>query len=271
MKSLEKAFERIPLLRDYQPDDFKIQLLPGLTNHTYHLKNFDNDWVLRIPKSDTNAYIDRKAEITNNKIAIQLGLAPACLWRDESGLSLTATLQHTQSPAAEDLRNPDILSAVLEKLKLLHSSKQKFNGYVNIRELLQRYFSLIPATQQSLIHKDFTNALQRLNLIEEKDRTLTPSHNDLILQNLLIDADRQVWFIDWEYSSMASPYWDLATLCNAADFNLEHSVKLLNIYDNQHKISDTDLLLDYRYVLQVLTQCWMMAFDNSQNLACPAK
>ncbi len=263
MKELKHAFERIPLLKDYQPADFKIQRLPGLTNHSFHLKNLENDWVLRIPKMDTNCYIDRKAEAINNNIAIQLKLAPSCLWRDDSGLSLTTTLCHTQSPTAQDLSNPEILSSVLKKLKILHTSKQNFHGRVNIRALIKRYFSLIPSQQQPLISHDFSNALERLISIEKKDLTLTPSHNDLILQNLLINANSQIWFIDWEYSSMASPYWDLATLCNAADFDLEQSFNLLNIYHNQQNISDIDLLMDYRYVLQVLSQCWMMAFNKN--------
>jgi thiamine kinase-like enzyme len=269
VSSLNKAFKHIPLLQNYHPADFKIRRLPGLTNHTYHLKNYDKDWVLRIPKMDTNAYIDRKAEITNNEIAVQLGLAPNCLWRDDSGLSLTTTLPHTKSPVEEDLRNPDILKAVLAKLEILHNSQQKFHGRVNIRELLERYFSLVPAAYKSSILNDFNEALQHLTSIEQKDNTLTPSHNDLILQNLLIDANRQVWFIDWEYSSMASPYWDLATLCNAADFNHELSVNLLNMYHSQHNISDIDLLMDYRQVLKVLTLCWMLSFNNSLNHATP--
>lgn len=267
MKALRQAFERIPLLRNYQPDDFKIQRLPGLTNHTYHIKNLEHDWVLRIPKPDTNAYIDRRAEVANNEIAIQLGLAPDCLWRDDSGLSLTKTLQHTQSPTAADLCSPEILRAVLARLEKLHNSQQKFHGRVNIRELLKRYFALVPVAYKASIHNDFTSALQRLTIIEQKDRTLTPSHNDLILQNLLIDTNQQVWFIDWEYSSMASPYWDLATLCNTADLDLEQSFNLLKMYKSQHHISDIDLLMDYRQVLEVLTQCWMLSFDNPLNIS----
>jgi thiamine kinase-like enzyme len=266
VKLLKQAFERIPLLQDFQPADFEIKRLPGLTNHTFHLKNQQNDWVLRIPKTETNGFIDRKAEANNNHIAIQLGLAPNSLWRDESGLSLTTTLVHTQSPTAQDLYKQEVLTQVLQKLKILHSSKQKFLGSVDLKALLKRYFSLIPDVRQSSVHNAFSNALQCLNNIETKDCTLAPSHNDLILQNLLIDTNSQVWFIDWEYSSMASPYWDLATLCNAADFDLEQSVNLLNIYDTQHNTSDIDLLMDYRFVLQVLSQCWMMAFNKVENI-----
>jgi thiamine kinase-like enzyme len=261
VKELNLAFKRIPLLQDYQPADFKIQRLPGLTNHTFHLKNPQVDWVVRIPKADTNSYIDRKAEAINSEIAMQLGLAPDCVWRDDEGLSLTRTLRHTQSLTALDICNPEILSLILQKLNILHSSKQSFHGYVNPEALLKRYFSLIPDTQQALIHGDFSNALQCLTIIDNKDRTLTPSHNDLVLQNLLLDTNRQLWFIDWEYSSMASPYWDLATLCNAADFDSEQSENLLNIYHQQQSSSDIELLMNYRYVLKVLSQCWMMAFN----------
>lgn len=265
MKALQQAFKHIPLLQGYQPGDFKIRRLPGLTNLNFHLSNTENDWVLRIPKNETNIYIDRKAEAINNSIAMQLGLAPECLWRDDSGLSLSMTLRHTRSPAKADLHNPETLTQVLQKLKHLHSSKLRFHGKVNLAELLKRYFHLIPATQQSSIHNEFDQAIQRLIIIEKMDSTLAPSHNDLILQNLLFDAQGQLWFIDWEYSSMASPYWDLATLCNAADFDQAQSMNLLNIYHKQQHSSDIDLLMEYRYVLQVLTRCWMMAFCRAES------
>lgn len=265
MNELDTAFARIPLLQGYQPADFNIHRLPGLTNHSFHIKNPEVDWVVRIPRAETNTYIDRKAEATNSRIAAQLGLAPDCLWHDDSGLSLTATLPHTLSPTDQDLKNPEILSLVLQKLEILHGSQRKFQGRVNLKALLQRYFLLIPASQQASIQDHYLNALERLTGIENKDRTLVPSHNDLVLQNLLIDTNRQLWFIDWEYSAMASPYWDLATLCNAADFDLEQCVNLLDSYHSQLNTSDIDLLMDYRHILQVLSHCWMMAFSHTFN------
>jgi thiamine kinase-like enzyme len=263
VKALNQAFGRIPLLKDHQPEDFKIQRLPGLTNHSFHLKSTESDWVLRIPKTDTNEYIDRNAEARNNDMAIQLGLAPKCLWRDDSGLSLTMTLAHTQSPSAQDLCEPEILNEILRKIIVLHNSNEKFQGSVNLRTLLERYFSLIPTPRQSSIYGDFSNALQRLTDLEKRDHALTPSHNDLILQNILIDTSGRTWFIDWEYSSMASPYWDLATLCNTAGFDFDQSVNLLSIYAKQTNTGDIDLLMEYRHVLRILTLCWTMAFSTA--------
>ena len=62
---------------------------------------------------------------------------------------------------------------------------------------------------------------------------------------------------------MASPYWDLATICNAMAFDRNQSSNLLKTYQQQAPISDLELLINYRYVLQVLSICWMAAFTKA--------
>jgi len=90
---------------------------------------------------------------------------------------------------------------------------------------------------------------------------MVPSHNDLVLENILIGTTGRVWLIDWEYSSMASPYWDLAILCNAADFNQDLCAWLLDEYKIHNPTLDAKTLSDYRYMLGVLSICWMAAFS----------
>ncbi len=257
---LGKTFKLVPPLAGYCREDFQIKSLPGFTNRNFHLKNNQHDWVLRIPKQETNQYINRKHERHNASLANQLGIAPECIWRDDTGLSLTMTLLKSDTINETNLVNQKVLSKLAETLGRLHKSKTRFHGVVNLAELLHRYYQLIPERVQCQIEASYKLALRKFEELSAKDKLLVPSHNDLVLENILIDEAEKIWFIDWEYASMASPYWDLATLCNAADFDHAECVNLLEEYKKYNLKLDTQILFEYRYMLKVLSICWMAVF-----------
>ena len=257
---LQAIFERVPPLADLRPDDFKIKPLPGFTNQNFHLQNNQHDWVLRIPKPETNQYLNREHEAHNYKLANKLSITPECVWRDETGLSLTLTLLNSNTLNKSLLNDKMIFNNLILTLSQLHKSRSKFKGVVNLQKLLQRYYKIIPKHLQSRIEPSYKLALKKLEVLSVKEKILVPSHNDLVLENILIDKAEKIWFIDWEYASMASPYWDLATLCNAADFNQAKCTSLLDAYRKFNINLDTEILFEYQYILKVLSICWMADF-----------
>ncbi len=259
----DPIFKRIPQLRRMNSRDFKIRSLPGYTNQNFHLKNDRNDWVLRIPKQETNQYINRQFEAHNADIAARLDIAPHCAWRDDSGLSLSMTLINTRCMIPADLHNESTASVLMKMLKRLHGSETRFHGQVDLPGLLSRYYALVSTHRKQHIKSIYTRAQIKLELLTDGDNNLVSSHNDLVLENILIGDSRQIWIIDWEYASMASPWWDLATLCNAAELSYDESAKLLKIYQGEVSKTAQRLLVNYRYVLQVLSICWMAAFTET--------
>ena len=99
--------------------------------------------------------------------------------------------------------------------------------------------------------------------VQDRDLRYVPSHNDPVLENLLRGRDR-VWLVDWEFSAMASPCWDLATLCNAAQLDYAESCELLADYCVDGIQVEESLLFDYRNLLQLLADCWMAALVESR-------
>ncbi len=59
--------------------------------------------------------------------------------------------------------------------------------------------------------------------------TLAPCHNDPWPGNLL-DTGECVYVIDWEYSGMNDPVWDLADLSVEAGLGLEQEWAMLEVY-----------------------------------------
>lgn len=255
---IEAVFSRAPLLQDFAPVDFKITPLAGYTNLNFRLQNQRYDWVLRIPKAETSRFIDRAAEAYNQALACELGIAPGVDWRDSSGITLTSTLSSGRALRAVDFLDDNMLQAILRPIQRLHRSEFKFHGRVNLRKLLSRYFALLNQADQDRLMPRMQQAERVLSLLESRDSRHVASHNDLVLENLLLDKSR-LWLIDWEYSAMASPYWDLATLCNSANLDLQQSRRLLHVYCAGERQMEESILFDYRGLLKLLSDCWMAA------------
>jgi thiamine kinase-like enzyme len=266
LKLLENSFKRIPELSVYPIAAFDINQLPGYTNLNFHLKNTQHDWVLRIPKEKTNGYINRAAEAHNANIAFNLGLAPKCLWRDSSGYSLSNTIRQSRSLEVTDLNNPECLKQLVASLQQLHQSSQVFQGTVDINDLLSRYYQLMPIAKQKLHAETYLDAKTKIQNVLQQVHKLVPSHNDLVLENILFDSHshtnsdtNKIWIIDWEYATMASPYWDLATLCNEGKFTPSQAENMLTTYQTKGQALDLKILSDYRDILNALSAFWMAA------------
>jgi thiamine kinase-like enzyme len=117
---------------------------------------------------------------------------------------------------------------------------------------------MLSGTDQQRLGPRLQQAERVLKLLQTRDGDYVASHNDLVLDNLMLD-DTRLWLIDWEYSAMASPYWDLATLCNAANLDLAQSQRLLRVYCAGSRVMEESILFDYRELLKLLSDCWMAA------------
>ena len=253
---LDWAFTNIPLLAGYTPQDFTIAPLPGYTNRNYRLSNPEHDWMLRLPRAATDRFIDRAAEAHNQTLAYELDLAPQVLWRDASGITLTPTLRHSRNLRAADFDDETLLPLIVEPLQRLHRNGLEFRGRDHLGELLSQHYELLDAPERLRYGPRMQQAQRVLSLLDSDETPWVASHRDLVMGNLLLTNGR-LWIIDWEYAAMASPYWDLATLCNEAGLDLQQSRRLLQAYCADGPAMKESILFDYRGLLKLFTDCWM--------------
>jgi len=259
---LNSVFAEISILAGLTPDDFTISALPGYTNRNYRLYNRDHDWVLRLPRPTTNGFIDRAAEAHNQTLAHLLGLAPQVAWRNEEGITLTPTLKNCRSLRSEDFASEDGMAVIVEPMRQLHRSGIGFNGRADLAHSLESHYELLDGQRRQDYAPRMQQAQRILSLLEGESEVWVPSHRDPVLGNLLM-AENRLWIIDWEYSAMASPYWDLAILCNEADLDLPQSRLLLQAYCVGGPAMKESMLFDYRGLLKLLSDCWMAALADS--------
>ena len=208
-ETIEEVFSRASVLAGFRPADFTITPLAGYTNRNFHLHNHQHDWVLRIPRAKTNGFIDRAAEAHTQDLAHQFQIAPRVSWRDNQGTTLTPTLSPSRELCAAYFCNDAMLKIIIDPIRCLHRSGLKFRGRVNLQELLDSHFAMLSEHDQQRFEPRLRQAERVLKLLQFRDDAYVASHNDLVLENLMFDHSRW-WLIDWEYSAMASPYWDLA-------------------------------------------------------------
>jgi thiamine kinase-like enzyme len=67
--------------------------------------------------------------------------------------------------------------------------------------------------------------------IESKPTKLAPCHCDPLAENFL-DNGKRMWLVDWEYSGMNDPMWDLGDLSVEAGFSREQDNEMMEAYFN---------------------------------------
>ncbi|MCF6189108.1 MAG: phosphotransferase family protein [Cocleimonas sp.] len=291
---IESILKTIPLLSTFASSEIQRQKLAGSTNDNYLITTQEQKYVLRIPRESTNTFINREDEAHNANIAHQLGIAPACFWREQdskrklTGVSLTAFIENGTPCTAEDLQKSSTLKSIAEALLSLHPYKnQKFKGVLNkqrITKLLESYYLLCDKSQQQTLASDYKKSQQTLDKISDEARPFVPSHIDLFPGNILLKENSlkavllsgveahpptftcpNVCLIDWEYSAMASPYWDIATVLNSANLNIANSDSaqkfLQTVFDKDCSDKDLEAVEQYQGVIKTFNHCWQTAFS----------
>jgi thiamine kinase-like enzyme len=262
---IKKLFKSIPQLSEFSFNEVNFHQLAGLTNENYLVTittHPEKKYVLRIPRTPTNEFINRNNESHNAKIAEQLGITPKNLWRNTAGVSLTEYLEDTSTPKLSDSKT---LKKVAKTLVTLHNSKATFKGVMdnlNIAKHLKQYFALCPADQQNLLKVDYQKTLLLLET-QLCNRPAVPSHIDLLPENILLQ-DEGLWLIDWEYSAMASPFWDIAIFSNSAELDSASSISLLKQVLDNYQDDDLQCFNHYCFITQTVSECWHSAFQNQK-------
>lgn len=260
MMDVKSVLKDIPVFDNVSFDKVDIKALKGLSNKNFLLhysddKNNEVRCVLRIPQEETDSNVNRVNEKYNAALAYKLGIAPKILWQNEQGVSLTGYIDDAD---AFSIQSFEALTATIKKL---HNNNVSFKGILlaeDIAQYFNYYLDLCTEQEKRVLNPTHQNILDLCEKVKADKREPVPSHIDLVAENILV-KDRKVWLIDWEYSAMASPFWDLASLSNNLKFNEKQSRDLLQICFSSESEKDYEYLTDYQYLEQKLALYWLKA------------
>ena len=88
-----------------------------------------------------------------------------------------------------------------------------------------------------------------------------PCHNDSLIGNWVLDCNNRLYLIDWEYSGMNEPMWDLSCLSIELGYSDKEDDILLQAYygrmytiDEKRRFAAAKLYVDYLWTLWGLTR-----------------
>ena len=207
-----------------------IARLGGLTNRVYQLSSA----VLRVPGKGTSEYINRGNEAEAAFIAADAHVGPNVFYADAtSGLMVTSHISNavTMSP---DLFRQRLGAAARAGVVLgkLHKSGGVFPFRFELFSMIDDYLKIL-ATKDVALPEGYHDVVKEAEtirqLLAKNPIPLVPCHCDPLCENFL-DNGARMWVVDWEYSGMNDPMWDLGDLSVEGGFNDAQDAEMLVAY-----------------------------------------
>lgn len=247
------AMAQIPVLADYSGP---ITRLGGLTNLVYRAE----DYVLRIPGQGTEEYINRANEAAAAKAAAHAGVSPEVIYCDPAtGLMVTRHIDAvTMTPNLFKSRKKSPTRAG-HAFRNLHDSDAVFPFRFELFAMIDDYLSILSTKEVALpsgYHDAVAQAEQVRAALAANPVPLAPSHCDPLCENFLDDGT-SMWIVDWEYSGMNDPMWDLGDLSVEGAFDPGQDEEMLSAYFGKEiRPEDRSRMVIYKAMCDLLWTLW---------------
>ncbi len=248
------ALAQIPALAGYAGP---LVRMGGLTNLVFGV----GEAVLRLPGVGTEAYIDRGNEAVAARAAAAAGVAPEVLFSDPaSGLMVTRLVPDvvTMTPDAFR-RRPGAAGRAGAAFRRLHRSGAEFPFRFELFAMIDSYLDLLAGKAVALppgYHDVVAEAQSVRAALAAHAVPLAPCHCDPLCENFL-DTGTRMWIVDWEYSGMNDPMWDLGDLSVEAGFGPDQEAEMLAAYfDGPVSGFDHGRMVIYKAMCDLLWTLW---------------
>ncbi len=231
--------------------------LGGLTNRVYRL----GDLIVRVPGEGTEEYINRADEAAAARAAARAGVSPEVLHFDTAtGLMVTRFIEGavTMTPGAFAARSGAPARAG-KALRQLHRSGESFPARFELFAMIDSYLGLL-AGKDVTLPDDYHAVVEEAGAVRAalaaNEVALAPCHCDPLCENFLDTGDR-MWVVDWEYSGMNDPMWDLGDLSVEAGFDTDQDDEMLAAYfGGEPDPKDRARMVMYKAMCDLLWTLW---------------
>jgi len=243
-----------------------VERLGGLTNRVYRL----GDACLRIPGKGTEEYINRANEAVAAAEAARAGVSPEVIHFDAgTGIMVTKYIDGavTMSPANFKSRagSPARAGRAFRKL---HDSNAKFNFRFELFAMIDDYLKVLstkdvdlPAGYHDVVHEAETVRAA----LAAHPLPLVACHCDPLCENFL-DTGERMWIVDWEYSGMNDPLWDLGDLAVEGLFDTAQEEEMIRAYfSGEPKPSERGRIVIYKAMCDLLWTLWGLIQHANKN------
>lgn len=234
-----------------------ITRLGGLTNRVYRL----GDLCIRLPGAGTAEYIDRRNEAVAAREAARAGVSPEVLHADpQTGIMVTRFIEGTVTMSPEAFRSRAGSPARAgEALARLHRSGAVFPFRFELFAMIEDYLRILSTKDVALpegYHDVVAEAETIRKVLDRHPAALAPCHCDPLCENFL-DTGQRMWIVDWEYSGMNDPMWDLGDVSVEGGFDATQDEAMLTGYfGHEARASDRGRMVVYKAMCDLLWTLW---------------
>ncbi|MEA2781685.1 MAG: hypothetical protein QOK29_3229 [Rhodospirillaceae bacterium] len=262
------ALKRIPLLAGLPSREMAAERLGGLTNRNYKITAGGGRYVLRIPGEKTSDYINREVEAHNARVAAEVGINAEVLFFDATdGLMLCRYLDGCISMTPELFRSrPGAPARAARALRQIHRSGREFNFRFELFSMIDEYLGVLEKLGAALpdgYHDVVRDAGAVRAALDRRPAALAPCHCDPLSENFLDDGNR-MWVVDWEYSGMNDPIWDLGDMSVEAGLDEAQDREMMEAYcDGRVPRAVQGRMIIYKAMCDLLWTLWgLIQFAN---------
>ncbi len=248
-----------------------ITRLGGLTNLVFKVEVGELRYCLRLPGKGTETYIDRKVEDTNARAAATSGVSPKVIHFGEDGVMLTSFVDHavTMSGALFKARDGAVERAA-RAFRQLHDKAPDFAFRFELFKMIDDYLGVLDRLGAE-IPDGYHDAVREAGAVRKAlavhPVALKPCHCDPLAENFL-DTGERMWVVDWEYSGMNDPMWDLGDLSVEAGFDAGQDRRLLEAYFGGPASGfDCGRMVIYKAMCDLLWTLWGLIQHANKNPA----
>ncbi len=226
---------------DLEYEDIEdIQPFGGMTNKNFKVGIKGKEYVLRIPGNGTESMINRKEEKFNVELVSQLGIDTELLYfNEETGVKIAELIPNAETLNSKMAKRQDIMELSTANFRKLHHSGLNMANRFDVFELMEEYERLMfEANGKPYVPYEEVKAQVMVlkKIYQAMDIEITPCHIDPVPENMVKSGEEKLYFIDWEYSGMNDPCWDLAAHSMESDFSPEDEELFLTLYLQQDQV-----------------------------------
>lgn len=240
--------------------EVSIMQIGGMSNKNFKVTKGKLEYVLRVPGNGSEGMVVRSNEEQNSMQACKMGINPPIRYFNaKTGIKLADFVKNAETLNGATIQRPSSMKKIVKIFQTLHHSHVRFGNEFNVFNEIRNYERLLEECNGTMYegYEDHREKVLRLeDYLNKLGVSIKPCHNDLVAENFLKAEDGTIYLIDWEYSGMNDPMWDIAALFLENNFSEENQDYFLSHYFNgkepenaRKKIFVYQILMDWLWAL----------------------
>ena len=254
MKKLIK--QKIEKLLSEEEEIVSVERLGGMTNNNYLVETTNRKFIVKFFGKGTEKLINRIAEKNNLENLRDLELdVENYIFDIKEGIKVNEYIENATTFDAHYIKTKN--KEVAEILQKVHGSGKELEGEFKIFDEIKKYENLIQGEIKYAYYDKIRDKVFGLQShLEEIGIDRKSCHIDLVPENFIEDETGRVYLIDWEYSSMNDPMWDLAALFLEANYRKSEEGDFFKYYYSEKTPVSIAKIMIYKILQDFLWSLW---------------